>query len=65
MITQLLTLKKCLTTLSQDINELIIKNLNSKIIDEISSQKNLEYIIFKKINKKLNISSFSLKKIVS
>ena len=47
---------------SQDINELIIKNLNSKIIDEMSSQKNLGYIILKKIYKELKISDFFSKK---
>ena len=43
---------------NSEINELVIKNLKTKIIDEKSKQKNLGYIILKKIYNELNIKSF-------
>ena len=41
-----------------EVTEYTIKNLNTKIIDDGNSEKNLGYIIFKKIYNELNISSF-------
>ena len=41
-----------------EVTEYTIKNLNAKIIDDGNSEKNLGYIIFKKIYNELNISSF-------
>ena len=41
-----------------EVTEYTIKNLNTKIIDDGDSVKNLGYIIFKKIYNELNISSF-------
>ena len=43
---------------TEEINELVIKNLNTKIIDESSSRKNLGYIIPKIIYKELGIHEF-------
>ena len=43
---------------NDEIKEYTIKNLNTKIIDEETSRKNLGYIILKKIYKELNIPSF-------
>ena len=43
---------------NNDVNELIIKNINSKIIDDNSPKKNLGYIVFKKIYNELNFSDF-------
>jgi hypothetical protein len=43
---------------NDDINELTIKNLNSKIIDNSSKPKNLGYIILKMIYEDLEIKSF-------
>ena len=43
---------------SEEINELVIKNLNTKIIDESHSRKNLGYIIPKRIYKELGIHEF-------
>ena len=40
-----------------EINELVIKNLKSKTIDNSSHTKNLGYIILKKVYNELNISS--------
>lgn len=47
---------------NSEINELIIKNLKSKTIDDNSHQKNLGYIILKKIYNELNITSVLNKK---
>lgn len=47
---------------NSEINELVIKNLNSKIIDDNSNQKNLGYVILKRVYKELNISSVINKK---
>ena len=43
---------------AEEINELVIKNLNTKIIDESYPRKNLGYIIPKKIYKELGINEF-------
>ena len=43
---------------AEEINELIIKNLKTKTIDENSCTKNLGYVILKKIYSELNISEF-------
>ena len=43
---------------AEEINELIIKNLKTKTIDENSCTKNLGYVILKKIYSELNISVF-------
>lgn len=43
---------------SDEIKEYTIKNLNTKIIDEDISRKNLGYIILKKVYNELGISSF-------
>ena len=43
---------------NEQINELVIKNLNSKIIDSNSITKNLGYIAFKKIYNELDLNSF-------
>lgn len=43
---------------SDEIKEYTIKNLNTKIIDDDISRKNLGYIILKKIYSELGISSF-------
>lgn len=43
---------------AEEINELVIKNLNTKIIDESYPRKNLGYIIPKKIYKELGINGF-------
>lgn len=40
----------------ENINELVIKNLESKIIDEDSQKKNLGYVIIKKIYNELGIN---------
>ena len=42
----------------EEINELVIKNLSTKIIDENSCTKNLGYVILKKIYSELNIPEF-------
>ncbi len=42
----------------EEIKEYTIKNLNTKIIDEETSRKNLGYAILKKIYEELNITSF-------
>lgn len=47
---------------NSEINELVIKNLKSKTIDDNSYQKNLGYVILKKIYNELNISSVLNKK---
>ena len=47
---------------NNEINELIIKNLKSKTIDDYSHSKNLGYAILKKIYNELNISSVLKKK---
>ena len=43
---------------SDDINELVIKNLKTKTIDANSYSKNLGYVILKSIYNELNISEF-------
>lgn len=43
---------------NEDINEIIIKNLNTKVIDENSDSKNLGYVILKKIYKELKLKDF-------
>ena len=43
---------------AEEINELVIKNLRTKTIDENSCTKNLGYVILKKIYSELNISEF-------
>ena len=43
---------------NEEINELVIKNLKTKTIDENSCTKNLGYVILKKIYSELNISEF-------
>lgn len=43
---------------SDEIKEYTIKNLNTKIIDDDISRKNLGYIILKKIYSELGLSSF-------
>ena len=43
---------------AEEINEFVIKNLNTKIIDESYPRKNLGYIIPKKIYKELGINEF-------
>ena len=43
---------------NEEINELVIKNLSTKTIDENSCTKNLGYVILKKIYSELNISEF-------
>lgn len=50
---------------SEQIKEYTIKNMNIKTIDDNSSQKNLGYIILKKVFKELDISSVLNKKQVS
>ena len=47
---------------NNEINELIIKNLKSKTIDDDSTSKNLGYVILKKVYNELNISSILNKK---
>lgn len=47
---------------NDDINELVIKDLNSKTIDETYSRKNLGYLILKKILKELDINQFLIQK---
>ena len=47
---------------NNEINELIIKNLKSKTINENSHSKNLGYVILKKVYNELNISSILNKK---
>ena len=47
---------------NSEINELVIKNLKSKIIEENSIQKNLGYIILKKVYNELSITSILNKK---
>lgn len=47
---------------NSEINELVIKNLKSKTIDDNSHQKNLGYVILKKIYNELNITSVLNKK---
>lgn len=47
---------------NSEVNELVIKNLKSKIIDDNSHQKNLGYVILKKVYNELNISSVLNKK---
>ena len=47
---------------NNEINELIIKNLKSKTIDDNSHSKNLGYAILKKVYNELNISSILNKK---
>ena len=42
---------------NSEVNELIIKNLKSKTIDDNSHQKNLGYTILKKVYKELDITS--------
>ena len=43
---------------AEEVNELIIKNINTKIIDESNPRKNLGYIIPKRIYKELGIYEF-------
>ena len=43
---------------NEEMNELVIKNLKTKTIDENSCTKNLGYVILKKIYSELNISVF-------
>jgi len=43
---------------SEEIKEYTIKNINTKIIDEEYSRKNLGYVILKKLYNELNIPSF-------
>lgn len=43
---------------NEQINELVIKNLNTKIIDSNSITKNLGYVILKKIYNELNLNNF-------
>ena len=43
---------------NQEINELVIKNLNSKIIDFNSASKNLGYVCLKKIYNELDLDNF-------
>ena len=43
---------------NEEINELVIKNLSTKTIDENSCTKNLGYVILKKIYSELNIPDF-------
>ena len=50
---------------NNEINELIIKNLNSKTIDDDSTSKNLGYVILKKVYNELDISSILKKKQLS
>ncbi len=50
---------------NNEINELIIKNLKSKIIDSNSPSKNLGYVILKKVYNELDISSILKKKQLS
>ena len=50
---------------NNEINELIIKNLKSKTIDDNSHSKNLGYAILKKVYNELNISSILNKKQLS
>ena len=40
---------------AEEVNELVIKNINTKIIDESNPRKNLGYIIPKRIYKELGI----------
>ncbi len=47
---------------NSEINELVIKNLKSKTIDNNSHQKNLGYVILKKVYNELGISSVLNKK---
>ena len=47
---------------NEDINELIINNLKSKTIDDNSHQKNLGYVILKKVYNELGISPILTKK---
>ena len=42
---------------NSEVNELVIKNLKSKTIDDDSHSKNLGYVILKKVYDELNISS--------
>lgn len=42
----------------EEINELVIKNLNTKTIDENQPKKNLGYVILKKIYNELDINSY-------
>lgn len=50
-------------TNKEDVNELVIKNIKNKIIDDTENQKhNLGYIIIKKMYKELQIDSFLQKK---
>ena len=43
---------------NEEINELVIKNLKTKTIDENSCTKNLGYVILKRIYEELNITGF-------
>ena len=43
---------------NEEINELIIKNLNTKFIDNSSNSKNLGYVILKEIYKELGLEPF-------
>lgn len=43
---------------SKEITELVIKNINTKVIDKNTIQKNLGYSILKKIYNELDISAF-------
>lgn len=47
---------------NNEINELVIKNLKSKIIEENLHSKNLGYVILKKVYNELNITSILNKK---
>lgn len=47
---------------SENINELTIKNLSSKLIEDDNSRKNLGYVILKKIYNELDIKTFFSKK---
>ena len=47
---------------NEEIKEYTIKNLNTKVIEENSHQKNLGYVILKKVYRELNITSILDKK---
>lgn len=47
---------------NSEINELVIKNLNSKTIDDDSHSKNLGYVVLKKVYDEINISNVLNKK---
>ena len=47
---------------NDDVNEITIKNLNSKLIDNESSHKNIGYIFLKKIYEELDLKNFFISK---